>query len=103
MTLAPGEPTNRWYVVEQRGTIQRFEGTNPTTKTLWADLQSIVDDSASEAGLLGMAFHPNYAANGQSIPLLYRRGREVRFQSHISEFRRGDTTVCLIRPPSASC
>ncbi len=30
MTQAPGEPTDRWYVVEQRGTIQRFEGANPT-------------------------------------------------------------------------
>jgi len=88
MAQAPGEPTNRWYVVEQRGTIQRFEGTNPTTKTQWADLQSIVNDSASESGLLGMAFHPNYASNGR-VFLSYTGAGASPFQSHISEFRRG--------------
>jgi uncharacterized repeat protein (TIGR03806 family) len=88
MTLAPGEPANRWYVVEQRGTIQRFEGANPTAKTQWADLQSIVDDGASEAGLLGLAFHPDYASNGR-VFLSYTGAGATPFQSHISEFRRG--------------
>ncbi len=88
LTEAPGEPTNRWYVVEQRGTIRRFEGTNPSTTTQWADLQSIVDDSASESGLLGMAFHPNYASNGR-VFLSYTGSGASPFQSHISEFRRG--------------
>ena len=88
MTQAPGEPTNRWYVFEQGGTIQRFEGANPTAKTLWADLRGIVDEAGGEGGLLGVAFHPNYAANGR-VFLSYTGAGATPIQSHISEFRRG--------------
>src|SRR5262249_21174616 len=83
MKQAPGEPNN-WYVVEQRGTIQRFSTTNPV-KTQWADLQNIVNESSSEAGLLGMAFHPNYATNAR-VFLSYTGDGANPFQSHISEF-----------------
>ena len=88
MRQAPGEPNN-WYIVEQPGTIQRFDATaaNPT-KTQWADLQGIVNDTSQEAGLLGIAFHPNYASNGR-VFLSYTGAGASPFQSHISEFRRG--------------
>ena len=90
MTQAPGEPTDRWYVFEQLGTIQRFEGANPTAKTLWADLRGIVDVAGADAGLLGMAFHPNYAANGRVFLFYTGAGASPNpIQPHISEFRRG--------------
>jgi uncharacterized repeat protein (TIGR03806 family) len=96
MAQAPGE-SNRWYVVEQRGTIQVLETATPNTVTQWADLRSIVDDSASEAGLLGLAFHPGYATNGR-VFLSYTGAGASPFQSHISEFSRGSNG--LLNPTS---
>jgi uncharacterized repeat protein (TIGR03806 family) len=88
MVQAPGE-SNRWYAVQQRGVIERFDVSNPAgTRTTWADLQGIVNDNASEAGLLGLAFHPGYATNGR-VFVSYTGAGANPFQSHISEFRRG--------------
>ncbi len=97
MVQAPGEP-DRWYVVEQRGTIQSFDIATPTTTTTWADLQSIIVDEGSEsAGLLGLAFDPGYATNGR-VFVSYTGAGATPFQSHISEFRRG--TNGLLDPTS---
>lgn len=54
--------TNRWYIAEQNGNIKTFLA-NDTVATLFADLTGRVTYSG-EMGLLGFAFHPNYAANG---------------------------------------
>jgi len=96
MKQAPGEPNN-WYIVEQRGTIQRFDATAATpTKTQWADLQGIVNDNFSETGLLGLAFHPNYASNGRLFVFYSSTGSGSNpIQTHVSEFRRNNTTGLL--------
>ena len=60
----PGDD-DRWYVVEKRGTVQTFLGSDPSTMTQWVDLLAEVDDGASEAGLLGFAFHPDFQVNGR--------------------------------------
>jgi len=59
----PGE-TDRVFVVEKTGRIQVVTGLNSTpTKQLFLDLSAkVLTDS--EEGLLGLAFHPNFAANG---------------------------------------
>ncbi len=58
--------TDRWYVVEKHGRIQTFL-TNSATATEFADITSSVStdpaDPYDERGLLGMAFHPNFASN----------------------------------------
>jgi len=57
--------TNRLFVVEQSGLIYTFANDQQVTKkTLFLDIKSLVDDSGNEEGLLGLAFHPNYAQNG---------------------------------------
>jgi glucose/arabinose dehydrogenase len=53
----------RLFVVEQQGIIWVIDG-GATMKTPFLDIRERVNDRANEQGLLGLAFHPNYAANG---------------------------------------
>lgn len=60
-----GDNTKRLFVVEQRGVISVFENdANASEKTEFLSLESQVDDSGNEEGLLGLAFHPEYVSNG---------------------------------------
>lgn len=58
---APGDPST-FYVVERRGVIRQFSNTpGVNSSTVFLDINSLVNSEAgSEAGLLGMAFHPKY-------------------------------------------
>ncbi len=73
---------NRWYVAEQNGTIRTFL-VNDASATLFADLTSRVTFSG-ERGLLGFAFHPNYATN--SYVYVYYSSPVSGHQSIISRF-----------------
>jgi glucose/arabinose dehydrogenase len=60
-----GDNSNRVFVVEQRGVISVFQNdSNTSEKTEFLDIESRVDDSGNEEGLLGLAFHPDYNSNG---------------------------------------
>lgn len=60
-----GDNSNRLFVVEQRGVISVFQNDeNAAEKGSFLDIESRVDDSSNEQGLLGLAFHPNYESNG---------------------------------------
>ena len=62
VTAPPGD-TNRLFIVEQGGRILlRKDGALLATPFL--DLSELLGSGAGERGLLGMAFHPNYARNG---------------------------------------
>lgn len=54
---------NRLFVVEQGGRIRIIQNStvNPTP---FLDVSSLISRGGSEQGLLGLAFHPNYAQNG---------------------------------------
>jgi glucose/arabinose dehydrogenase len=55
---------DRLFVVEQAGLIQLLkEGQRLPTPYL--DIRDRVNDNASERGLLGLAFHPDYLSNGE--------------------------------------
>ncbi len=55
---------NRLFVVEQDGLI-RIINSNGTVQTeSFLDIDNIVINTGNERGLLGLAFHPNYATNG---------------------------------------
>jgi glucose/arabinose dehydrogenase len=58
---APKTEPNRLYVVEKGGRIRIMQG-GKTLPTPFLDISSQVS-TASEQGLLSMAFHPNYAEN----------------------------------------
>ncbi len=64
---APGDGS-RWYLVEQTGRVRAFDNSNDAGSAQdFIDLRAEVDTTASsgESGLLSMAFHPDYADNGQ--------------------------------------
>jgi hypothetical protein len=66
--LSPPGDTDRLFVVEQSGRIRlHHRGDPPGTAGIFLDLTGIVQASPSldEMGLLGMAFDPDYAANGR--------------------------------------
>lgn len=54
----------RLFVVEQAGRIRILETDGSVVPVPFLDIESRVDDGASEMGLLGLAFHPDYATNG---------------------------------------
>ena len=63
MQQAPNEPS-RWYVTEQAGRIFVFENDPAVSEALeFVDLRNRVH-LEDEAGLLGMAFHPEFSTNG---------------------------------------
>lgn len=66
-THAPGDP-DRLFVVEKRGRIMILDlNTLVLSGTPFLDIDSRVTNSiggSSELGLLGLAFHPDYANNG---------------------------------------
>ncbi len=61
-----GPPVNRLFVVEKRGVITVFpeaSTSGPADQTVFLDIQDKVHDFG-EAGLVGLAFHPNFKTNG---------------------------------------
>jgi len=60
LCTAPGDP--RLFVVEQPGRIRWIEGARPSP-AVFLDVHDLVS-YGGESGLLGLAFHPQYAANG---------------------------------------
>ncbi len=60
MASPPGE-TNRLFLLEKGGNIVVLTNLASPNRTVFMTLPVV---TSSESGLLGLAFHPNYAANG---------------------------------------
>ncbi len=76
----------RLFVAERAGKIRVLEGDGTLVATPFLDISNQVDDSASEMGLLGLAFHPNYASNGYFY-VYYTRDTGVGLdRSRVSRF-----------------
>ena len=60
-TSPPGDP--RLFVVQQNGAIRILEGGTIKAQP-FLDIHDLLSISA-ERGLLGLAFHPDYASNGR--------------------------------------
>ena len=58
-----GDGSNRLFVVEQRGVVRVLQP-GATTASVFLDISAKVV-AGGERGLLGLAFHPQYAANGR--------------------------------------
>ena len=58
-----GDGSNRFFVVEQEGRILIIDD-GVVLGSAFFDISSLVDSSANEQGLLGLAFHPDFADNG---------------------------------------
>ncbi|MFL5271661.1 MAG: PQQ-dependent sugar dehydrogenase [Anaeromyxobacteraceae bacterium] len=62
---APDDPS-RVFVVQKQGIVKVFPNDpDASSSEVYVDLTAEVSSTASEAGLLGMAFHPRFAENGQ--------------------------------------
>ena len=59
-----GTGSDRLFVVEQGGRI-RIVDAGEVLETPFLDITGIVNHGASERGLLGLAFHPDYEHNGE--------------------------------------
>ncbi|MGI8517061.1 MAG: PQQ-dependent sugar dehydrogenase [Acidimicrobiia bacterium] len=75
----PGD--ERRFVLERTGVISILNDDGSVSTFL--DLRDRVNSGGIEQGLLGMAFHPDYAENGRFFVYYYRQGAE---QTRLSEF-----------------
>ncbi|MFT4546193.1 MAG: glucose/arabinose dehydrogenase/mono/diheme cytochrome c family protein [Verrucomicrobiales bacterium] len=65
ITSPPGE-ADRVFVVERGGRIMVVDlAANPPVSSVFLDIRGKVISNYIECGLLGLAFHPDYANNGQ--------------------------------------
>ncbi|MEJ2441011.1 MAG: PQQ-dependent sugar dehydrogenase, partial [Gammaproteobacteria bacterium] len=89
---APGDDS-RWFLLEREGIVKVFAN-DPlvSTSSTFIDIHSLVDQSG-EGGLLGMAFHPDFAKNGQ-VFLSYTRTSSP-LTSYISRFTSQDKGLTL--------
>ncbi|MEZ4585119.1 MAG: PQQ-dependent sugar dehydrogenase [Gemmatimonadales bacterium] len=78
LTAPPGD--DRLFVVEKRGTIRIIDGGTVRT-TPFLDLTALVS-SGGEQGLLGLAFHPDYATNGVFVVDYTDRSGDTRVASY---------------------
>lgn len=86
---------DRRFVVDQIGTITILEADGtPQAKPFFdlRDRMATLNEGYDERGLLGLAFHPDYAQNGRffvyySAPLRREAPQDWNHTSHVSEFR----------------
>lgn len=89
---SPKVSTN-WYVVEKGGRILRIKGEGAEAdRAVFIDLRDQVNAGPTEAGLLGMAFHPKFSRNGY-VFLSYTRGRPLT--SVLARFKSPDGGLTL--------
>src|SRR5215510_12127889 len=79
----PNDGTGRLFIVEQRGSIRILQG----GVLLAQPFLNLIDqiESGGERGLLGLAFHPSYQANGRFF-VNYTRRVDTQLQSVIAEY-----------------
>ncbi|MBS1850145.1 MAG: PQQ-dependent sugar dehydrogenase [Acidobacteria bacterium] len=93
----PDDQSGRMFVVEEAGTIRVVQNGALLT-TAFLDIQSKVNYSG-EMGLLGLAFHPNYAGNGKFY-LNYNRLAGGQAQTVIVEYQVSPGNANLANPAS---
>jgi glucose/arabinose dehydrogenase len=82
----PDDNSGRLFIVEQGGRIQMIQGNGTRALTPFLDVTGRSGfASGGETGLLGLAFHPNYASN-RHFYVNYTRNSGGQLQSVIAEF-----------------
>ena len=90
----PGE-TNRLFVVERAGRIVAVTNLAAPNRTVFLDIASKVN-TTGEGGLLGLAFHPEYASNRQFFVFYTATGSG--FSNRISRFETSQTNANYSSP-----
>ncbi|WP_179007767.1 PQQ-dependent sugar dehydrogenase [Winogradskyella forsetii] len=87
---------DKLYIVEQDGLIKIINADGTVESTPFLDIDNLVINTGNERGLLGLAFHPNYAANGYFfVNYINNSGN-----TEISRFTR-DTANPLLADPNS--
>ena len=91
LVTPPGE-TNRLFIVEKVGRISLITNLTAATPTVLTFLNITTKvNPDGEQGLLGLAFHPNYAQNGYFYVFYVTPGTRIRIQADlIDKPDRGD-------------
>ena len=92
--------TNRMLVLEQHGSVWLFNPSNPMKTRLFWDGTKVVSPNGCETGLLGCAFHPDFA-NNHFIFLSYTTGSSPQWTSHIVRYECTANKPDSIIPSSA--
>ncbi|MEO5713232.1 MAG: LamG-like jellyroll fold domain-containing protein [Luteolibacter sp.] len=107
----PGD-TKRLFVCERMAKIQHIADVTATTpvKNVFLDLQAVVAGRTpaetiegggnNEHGLLGLAFHPNYASNGYFYAAYTVRISAGSYYQRISRFKVSSTDATVADPTS---
>ncbi|WP_419211069.1 PQQ-dependent sugar dehydrogenase [Maribacter sp. X9] len=94
--------SNKLFIVEQTGRIKVFSNNNTIKAagvTTFLDISSTVSYSAGqEIGLLGMAFHPNYATNGYVF--VYYIDRPSNYRINIVRYKVNSSDPNTLDPSS---
>ncbi len=98
MLQAPGDST-RWFVVQQSGQVLVFNNDPAVPATaLFVDIAGRVTFDG-EAGLLGMAFHPDFPTDRRVYLFYSHTDSTLGLVSRLSEFRTTDAGVTLDPDP----
>lgn len=92
--LSAGDGTGRMFLVDQIGVIKVMVANGTILKEPFLDVSNSMvklNPGYDERGLLGLAFHPDFAKNGRvfvlySAPLRARAPRGFNCTNHVSEF-----------------
>ncbi len=96
LVQAPND-ASRWFAIEKAGRIVVFDNDDVNaTGTEFLDISDRVESGPDEAGLLGIAFHPDFATNGQVFVSYTAPGP---LTSTISRFRSFDGNLTLDAAP----
>jgi uncharacterized repeat protein (TIGR03806 family) len=96
MVQAPGDDS-RWFVGERFGVVRVFENnTAVSTSAVVLDIESRVESTCPECGLIGMAFHPDFPATPRAYVTYTGLDRPGGGPStHLSEFTSRDGGLTL--------
>ncbi|MBI5495059.1 MAG: PQQ-dependent sugar dehydrogenase [Deltaproteobacteria bacterium] len=95
MLQAPGDAT-QFYVVEKAGRVRKVPNTAAGTPVVtFLDMVPRVSSSGAEAGLLGLAFHPDWQQNRQVFLSYTGFGGATNLRTVISRVTSGDAGATL--------
>lgn len=102
------DDSGRLFIVDQVGVIRILTPDGDLLETPFLDLQDQIVDlmpAFDERGLLGLAFHPEYATNGRffvyySAPLRDGAPQEYNHTSHVSQLTVSETDENVADPSS---
>jgi uncharacterized repeat protein (TIGR03806 family) len=89
-----GDDNERWYLATQTGYVYTFTNAE-ANPSVFVDMRDALAE-APEAGLLGIAFHPQFASNGH-VYLSYTTPGPGAFVSRIARFQSDDGGLTIDR------